>query len=263
MDVGKERRLRRILGSDGRTVMVPMDHGVSSGPLPGLVNMQETVARLADGGADAVIVHKGIARIIDVKGMALIVHLSASSDIGPDPDWKVQVTSVKQAIKLGADGISIHVNVGGNPHENSMLADMGRIADECEEYGIPLLAMMYPRGSNIKSQHDVTVVKHVARLGAELGADLVKTNYTGSPETFREIVQGCPVPVIIAGGPKAKTEEDVFRMVYDSVQAGGIGVSIGRNVFQHQNQAVMVKSLSAIVHQKASVEEALKILGEK
>lgn len=263
MNVGKERRLRRIFRKDGRTVMVPMDHGVSSGPLPGLVNMQKTIDRLAAGGADAIIVHKGIARSVDVRGMALIVHLSASTDIGPYPNWKVQVTSVKQAIKLGADGISIHVNVGGDPNEGNMLADMGRIADECEEYGVPLLAMMYPRGPNIKSAHDVDVVKLVARLGAELGADIVKTNYTGSQETFKAVVQGCPVPVIIAGGPKAKTEEDVLRMVYDSVQAGGVGVSIGRNVFQHQNQAAMAKALSAIVHRKASAEEALKILGEK
>jgi fructose-bisphosphate aldolase/2-amino-3,7-dideoxy-D-threo-hept-6-ulosonate synthase len=144
--------------------------------------------------------------------------------------------------------------------ESEMLADMGSIADECEEFSIPLLAMMYPRGPNIKDSNDVEVIKHVSRLGAELGADVIKTNYTGSPETFREVVQSCPVPVVIAGGPKQKTVEGILKMVYDSIQAGGAGVSIGRNTFQHKNPTLMARSLSAIVHKGATVEDSLKIL---
>jgi len=106
-------------------------------------------------------------------------------------------------------------------------------------------------------------VAHAARLGAEIGADIIKTNYTGSPETFRDVVRGCPVPVIIAGGPKAKTVEDILQMAYDAVQCGGAGVSIGRNVFQHKDPTAMVKALSAIVHENASVKDGLKVLGEK
>jgi len=260
MNLGKERRLRRLFREDNRTVIVPMDHGVSIGPIAGLTDMQETIDQLALGGADAVLIHKGIAKHVDVRRMGLIVHLSAGTELGPDPNRKVQVTSVKQALSMGADGVSIHVNVGA-ANEAEMLVDMGRVADECEMLGVPLLAMMYPRGPKIKDGNGVDVVKHVARLGAELGADVVKTNYTGSSESFKEVVRSCLVPVVIAGGPKATTDEDVLRMVYESVQAGGAGVSIGRNVFQHQNPALMVKALSAIVHDKASVEDSLRILG--
>jgi len=262
VSVGKKRRLGRIFREDGRTVIVPMDHGVTMGPVTGLANMQEIVDKLSLGGADAIVVHKGIAKNAELHKMGLITHLSASTNLGQSPDWKVQVTSVLQAIRLGADGVSIHVNAGAE-NENSMLVDMGVIADECDEYGIPLLAMMYPRGPNIKSGHDPALVKHVARLGGELGADVVKTNFTGSVESFREVVRGCPVPVVIAGGPKAGTDEEVLRMVYDSVQAGGVGVSIGRNVFQHRNPTSMVKALVAIIHEGANVKEGLEILEEE
>jgi len=127
---------------------------------------------------------------------------------------------------------------------------------------VPLLAMMYPRGPKIQNQHAVDVVAHAARLGAELGADIVKTNYTGDVETFKEVVRSCYVPVIIAGGPKVETALEVLQMVHDSIRAGSAGLSIGRNVFQHENPTLMVKALSAIVHKGASVNEASKILGE-
>lgn len=261
MNLGKERRLRRIFREDERTVIVPMDHGISIGPVKGLINMQETINNLSMSGVDAVVINKGIAKYVDVKKMGLIVHLSASTELSPDPNWKVQVTSVKQALKMGADGVSIHINIGA-ANECNMLSDMGRIADECEDLGVPLIAMIYPRGPNIKNNHDVELVKHIARLGAELGADVVKTNYTGSLETFREVVKGCPVPVVIAGGPKVKTDEDLLKMVFDSIQAGGVGVSIGRNVFQDPNPALIVRALSAIVHNNSTINDAIRILGE-
>jgi fructose-bisphosphate aldolase/2-amino-3,7-dideoxy-D-threo-hept-6-ulosonate synthase len=143
-----------------------------------------------------------------------------------------------------------------------MLQTLGDVACECDDYGMPLLAMMYPRGPSIKNAHAAEVVAHAARLGAELGADIIKTNYTGDPETFETVTESCPVPVIIAGGPKAETSKDVLQMVKDSVNAGGAGLSIGRNVFQHSAPDKMVKALSAIVHDSASVADALKILGE-
>jgi fructose-bisphosphate aldolase/2-amino-3,7-dideoxy-D-threo-hept-6-ulosonate synthase len=116
------------------------------------------------------------------------------------------------------------------------------------EWGIPLLAMMYTRGPNIKNEYDVKLVKHAARVGAELGADIVKVPYTGSPESFREVVEGCFVPVVIAGGEKMDTDEEVLRMVEGAIRVGGAGVSIGRNVFQNEDPARMVKEISKIVH---------------
>jgi predicted phospho-2-dehydro-3-deoxyheptonate aldolase len=260
MNVGKKRRLKRIF-LNGKTVIIPMDHGVTSGPIKGLTNMQDIVDKLVLGGANGIVVHKGIAKTIDTKGLGLIIHLSASTKYSLNPNRKVIVCSIEEAIRLGADAISVHINVG-DEKEPEMLESLGKIADECDRFGMPLLAMMYPRGAKVSNEHDFEAVAHAARLGAELGADIIKTNYTGSVETFKKVVESCPVPVVVAGGPKAETTREVLQMVYDSLKAGGAGVSIGRNVFQHENPSAMTKALVAIVHKGASVDEALKILGE-
>jgi fructose-bisphosphate aldolase/2-amino-3,7-dideoxy-D-threo-hept-6-ulosonate synthase len=259
MDSGKRRRLKRIFRDDGRTVIVPMDHGVTDGPIAGLVRMQDIIDELLDGKVDAVLVHRGIAKNVDVGKAGLIVHLSGITRLSPDPNNKVQVCSVEEALRIGADAVSVHINVGAK-QEDKMLVKLGSVADDCDKYGVPLLAMMYPRGPKIKDEHAVDAVAHAARLGAELGADIIKTNYTGDIESFKDVIQGCPVPVIIAGGPKVETVRDVLQMVHDSIKAGGSGLSIGRNVFQNEHPTSMVKSLSSIVHHSASVEEALKIM---
>jgi DhnA family fructose-bisphosphate aldolase class Ia len=155
----------------------------------------------------------------------------------------------------------VHVNVGA-VDEDKMLAKLGRVADECDLLGMPLLAMMYPRGPKIANEHATDAVAHAARIGAELGADIVKTNYTGDTESFRRVVETCPVPVVIAGGPKSETPLDVLQMVHNSLDSGCAGLSIGRNVFQHKNPTLMVKALVAIVHENATVGQATKILGE-
>jgi fructose-bisphosphate aldolase/2-amino-3,7-dideoxy-D-threo-hept-6-ulosonate synthase len=239
-----------------------MDHGVSIGPVKGIENMQDAVNRLLKGRADAVVLHKGIAKRVNINGAGLIIHLSAISNLTPNCQNKVQVCTVQEAVRLGADAVSVHVNIGAQD-ECAMLTTLGRVADECDQYGMPLLAMMYPRGPKIPNEHDPTAVAHAARVGAELGADIIKTNYTGNIETFRHVVEACPVPVIIAGGPKAETTREILQMVHDSMKAGGAGLSIGRNVFQHENPTLMVKALVAIVHDNASVEQALRPLGEE
>ncbi len=263
-EIGKRIRLERIMNRDTkRMVIIPMDHGIAMGPVEGLRDMRETINKVAEGGANAVLLHKGIIRA-GYRGygrdIGLVMHLSASTGLGPDPDNKVLVSSVEEAIKFGADAVSIHINVGSDT-EPRQLETMGAVVKECEDWGMPLLAMMYPRGKKIKSQFDVEVVKQAARIGAELGADVVKTNYTGSPETFREVVEGCPVPVVIAGGPKTETDEAFCQMVYDAIQAGGAGAAPGRNVFQHKNPSAIVKAVSAIVHNGATVKEGLRIVG--
>ncbi len=251
--IGKKIRLQRLINRNtGKTIIVPMDHGVTVGPIPGLIDMAKTVNSVADGGANAILMHKGIVETghrNSGKDIGLIVHLSASTILSPDSNAKTLVCSVEEAVRLGADGVSIHVNIGANT-ESDMLSKMGKVSRGCRDWGMPLLAMMYTRGAKIKNEYDVNVVKHAARVGAELGADIVKVNYTGSPETFRDVVEGCPVPVVIAGGEKMETDEEILEMVRGSIQAGGAGVSIGRNVFQHENPATIVRKISEIVHGK-------------
>lgn len=264
--IGKEIRLERIIHRDTeKTVIVPMDHGVSVGPILGITNIREAITQVVDGGADAVIVHKGmVARGHRGRGpdVGLIVHLSASTSLPPEPNAKTLVCSVEEAIKLGADGVSVHVNIGDD-HERQMLADLGNVSRAASEWGMPLLAMVYPRGEKIRDEYDSEVIKHAARVGAELGADMVKVAYTGSPDSFQKVVEGCPVPVIIAGGPRMESDRDILEMVKGAMEAGASGTSIGRNVFQHQNPARIVAALSMIVHRNATVEEALKVMGRE
>jgi class I fructose-bisphosphate aldolase len=261
LEAGKKRRLKRIFRSDNKTVIVPMDHGVTVGPISGLTKMQDIIDKLLLGDVDAVLINRGIAKKVDTGNAGLIIHLSGISGLCPEPNNKMQIGTVDDAVRLGADAVSVHINVGSK-HEDSMLAALGKVACECDDFGMPLLAMMYPRGPNIKNAHSADVVAHAARLGAELGADIIKTNYTGDVESFKQVTDSCPVPVIIAGGPKAETTKDVLQIVKESITGGGAGLSIGRNVFQHENPTNIVKALSAIVHDNASIADALKILGE-
>jgi len=262
--LGKSIRMERIVDRNtGRTVIVPMDHGISVGPIDGIKDMKQTIQQVAEGGANAIVEHKGlVGEGHRGKGqdIGLIIHLSASTSLSPTPHAKTLVCSVEEAMKLGADAISIHVNLG-NGQEKEMLNDFGRISYDSRTWGVPLLAMIYPRGDKIEDEYDVEFIKHAARVGDEMGADIVKVSYTGSVDTFREVVEGCSIPVVIAGGEKMDSDKDILEMVKGSIDAGGAGVSIGRNVFQHKSPKLMVQAISAIVNEDCSVEDALKILG--
>ncbi len=261
--IGKIIRMERIMDrKSGKTVIVPMDHGITMGPIKGLENMIDAVSKMANGGANAIVLHKGIVKAGHRGGgkdVGLIMHLSGSTSMSPEPNNKVPVCTVEEGMKLGADAISVQVNLGSEG-DTQMLAYLGEVSRICQDWGMPLLAMMYPRGKKIASEFDVKFVKHAARVGAELGADIVKVNYTGSAETFRKVVEGCPVPVVIAGGEKVETDEQLFEMVSGAMKAGAAGVSIGRNAFQHVSPEQIVTAIGKLVHENASPEEARKVL---
>jgi class I fructose-bisphosphate aldolase len=261
--IGKRIRMERIVNRNtGNTVIVPMDHGISSGPIDGLKDMKQAIQNVAEGGANAIVEHKGLVgegHRGEGKDIGLIIHLSASTSLSPYPNVKTLVCTVEEAIKLGADAVSIHVNLG-NGQEKEMLKDFGRVSYEARMWGMPLLAMIYPRGEKIKDEYDVDAIKHAARVGDEMGADIVKVSYTGSRETFAKVVEGCSVPIVIAGGAKMDSDREILEMVKGSIEAGGAGVSIGRNVFQHKDPTRMVRAISAIVHGNGSVEDALRLL---
>lgn len=237
-----------------------MDHGLTVGTIKGLENLANIVDKVAIGGANAVLMHSGMVGAGHRQygqDIGLIIHLSGATSLTPDPDRKVLVCSVERALKMGADGVSIHINIGAD-EEPEMLQDARRVVESSREWGLPLIAMMYPRGKKIKDENAPEVVNIAVRAGAELGADIVKTNYTGDIDSFKYIVKSVHVPVIIAGGPKTDTIQDLLQLVYDSIQAGGRGVAFGRNVFQAEDPIKIVKALSKIVHHNYMVEEVLK-----
>ncbi|MBT9132708.1 MAG: 2-amino-4,5-dihydroxy-6-oxo-7-(phosphonooxy)heptanoate synthase [Syntrophomonadaceae bacterium] len=259
--LGKKIRMERIFNrASGRTVIVPLDHGVTVGPIEGLVNLCDIVNKVAEGGANAVLGHLGLplhGHRGYGKDIGLILHLSASTALSPEPNSKVIINPVETALKIGADGVSIHVNLGA-VDEREMLRDFGYISNRCLEWGMPLLTMVYTRGPKIKNEYDKEVVKHAARVGAELGADIVKVNYTGDPKSFSEVIEGCPIPVVIAGGEKVETDEDLLQMVEGALKAGAAGVSIGRNAFQHEDPIAIVRAIGKMVHENASIKEAMR-----
>ncbi len=263
--IGKNIRLERIIDRNShKTVIIPMDHGITVGPVKGLTNMRDAVSKVVAGGANAVLMHKGLPRFChrgEGRDVGLIIHLSAGTAISPDPNAKELVCTVEEAIKIGADAVSVHINLGAET-DRQMLRQLGFVGQRCMEWQMPLVAMMYTRGPKIKNEYDVGNVKHAARVAAELGADIVKVSYTGSSESFFEVVEGCSVPVVIAGGEKMETDEEIFEMVEGALSAGAAGVSIGRNAFQHENPTKMVAALSKMVHEGVSVEKAVVILKE-
>ena len=240
-----------------------MDHGLTLGPIKGIErNLGEMVNKIALGGANAVLGHVGIP-LYGHRGygpdIGLILHLSGSTSLSPESNYKVLVNNVLEAVKLGADGVSLHINIGTKT-DPEMLEILGNISRECREFGMPLLAMMYPRGENVDNEYDVQVVKIAARVAAELGADLVKTNWTGDPDSFKEVVTGCMAPVIIAGGVKASMKE-LLEVTKQSIEVGGAGVAYGRNVFQAEDPTKVVEALYLVVHKNYEVNEAIKEIG--
>ncbi|MFH1285456.1 MAG: 2-amino-3,7-dideoxy-D-threo-hept-6-ulosonate synthase [Candidatus Micrarchaeota archaeon] len=264
--LGKQIRLDRLRDrKTKRMLLIPMDHGFGMGPIEGLEDMASMVNKVAEGGANAVLLHKGVVKSGYRgygKDIGLIIHMSGSTALAIDGNAKVLTCSVEEALKLGADGVSIHVNIGAQT-EAKMLEDAGRISRECEEWGIPLLTMVYARGEGIKK--DMALAEKVAmvsRTAYELGTDIIKTSYTGDVKSFEKVVNSCPVPIVIAGGPKMDTEKDVLEMVKDSIECGGAGVAFGRNVFQARDPTALCRALSLVIHKNGSIKEALELLKE-
>lgn len=233
---GYKRRLGRFFDPvNGKTMILPLDHGGSEGLVSGLGDMGGLLASLGGTAVRAVVLHKGMAQAysdrLDVD-LNLIVHLSAGTKHGLPSYSKALVCSVQEALRLGADAVSVHVNIG-NDLEDRMLADLGMVVDEAHQWGVPVIAMVYARGGQIIKEHDPSLVAHCIRLGAELGADMVKVPFSNEQKVFSQAVASCPVPVVVAGGARHADFEDLILMVKNSMQCGIKGVSIGRNVFQH------------------------------
>jgi 2-amino-4,5-dihydroxy-6-oxo-7-(phosphonooxy)heptanoate synthase len=257
----RQLRLRRLYRcDDDRLLVVPLDHSLTDGPIvsaPG--GLRRLVAQLSSGGADAIVVHKGALRGLDAKsflGTSLIVHLSASTSHAPDPDAKYLVATVAEAVRLGADAVSVHVNVGSRD-EARQVGDMAAVAEACDRWNLPLLAMMYPRGPQIDNPRDPALLAHVAVLAADLGADIVKTLYAGSPEEMRDVVNSSPIPVIVAGGPRLELADDVLDFVDQALLSGVSGFAMGRNIFQAADPAGLTRRIVDHLHAGSPAHNAV------
>jgi fructose-bisphosphate aldolase/2-amino-3,7-dideoxy-D-threo-hept-6-ulosonate synthase len=264
MAPGIGARLDRI-GIDGKYVNIPMDHGITIGATDGLRDIESTIDAVTRAGANSVLTQKGLApRVHPNKNDAgYLVHCNASTVIGPASNDKRVTCTVEEALRAGADAVSIHLNVGSDyePRQIEQLADL---VAEAHQYGLPVLAMTYARGGNLEGEdpeHDAEYLAHAVRLGEELGADVLKTAYSGDSESFERVIAATGKPVIVAGG-SPRDDRAMLEQVRGAMDAGAAGVSTGRSAFQHDQPGAYVRAVSAIVHDDVSVETALSELGD-
>ncbi len=253
---GRQHRLQHLYRHGAGLFTVPLDHSVSSGPIASVSGLDKLVGQLASNGVDAVVLHKGRIRHIDHRwfnDMALIIHMSASTSRAPNPDGKYLVATVEEALRLGADAVSVHVNLG-SADESQQIADLAAVADACSLWNMPLMAMMYPRGPLIKNPNDPDLVSHAAALAADLGADLVKTVYVGNVDAMKEVVRGCPVPIVVAGGAHLGDVESTESFVQEVMSTGVEGIAMGRNIFQATDPATAANRIAEIVHGSLAIE---------
>jgi len=252
MSWGLQNRLRRFIKRDGHTIMLAVDHGYFMGPTRRLENPRATIEPLL-AYTDAVMLTRGVLRncLDSETETPFVLRVSGGASIlNEDISNEVQTTSVRHAVQLNASAMALSIFVG-SPHEHQTLAALGHLVNEGEELGMPVLAVTAV-GKELEKR-DARYLGLATRIAAELGAHVVKTYYC---DDFRKVVEGCPVPLVVAGGPKLETELDVFQLTYDAIHDGAVGVDMGRNIWQNDHPVAMIRAVRAIVHEGASVKEA-------
>ncbi|HLE02681.1 MAG TPA: 3-hydroxy-5-phosphonooxypentane-2,4-dione thiolase [Dehalococcoidia bacterium] len=252
MDWGMKNRLARLIQPDGHCLFLPIDHGYFQGPTTKLERPGETIKPLIPY-FDALFVTRGVLRAaIDPENTKpVILRVSGGASIvGKDLSHEGLTTSVKEALRLNASAVGISIFVGSE-HERESLLNLAKLVDEGEEYGLPVMAVTAV-GKELEKR-EARYLALCCRIAAELGARVVKTYWC---EGFEKVVNGCPVPVVIAGGPKVDTELEVFNFVHDGMEKGAIGVNLGRNIWQHEHPVAMIKALRAIIHENANPKQA-------
>ncbi|VUT25918.1 MAG: Autoinducer 2 (AI-2) aldolase LsrF [Candidatus Methanolliviera sp. GoM_asphalt] len=258
MDWGMKNRLAQVIKSDGHCLFMPIDHGYFQGPTRRLEKPGETVEPLLPY-CDALFVTRGVLRssIDPEKSKPIILRVSGgTSVIGKDLANEGITTSMEEAIRLNVSAVGISIFVGSD-YERESLLNLSKLVDEGEAYGIPVMAVTAV-GKELKKR-DARYLALSCRIAAELGAKIVKTYWC---EDFEKVVDGCPVPVVMAGGPKTETELEVFEFVYDGIQKGAIGVNLGRNVWQNDHPVAMIRALRSIIHEDAIPKEANELFNE-
>ncbi len=254
MDWGMKNRLSQLIQPDGRAMFLPIDHGYFQGPTRKLEEPGKTVEPILPY-ADAIMLTRGILRscVDPAKTKPVILRVSGGTSMArrKELDQEGITTSVREAIRLNASAVSMSVFVGA-PNEHETLLNLSNLVNECEEYGIPVMAVTAV-GAELEKR-EARYLALACRIAAELGARVVKTYYC--EEGFEKVVRGCPVPVVMAGGPKVETELEVFEFIHDGIQKGAIGVNLGRNIWQHKHPVAMAKSIRAIIHKNATPKEA-------
>jgi 3-hydroxy-5-phosphonooxypentane-2,4-dione thiolase len=258
MDWGMKNRLSRVILKDGHCFFLPIDHGYFQGPTTCLEKPGDTIRPLLPY-ADALFVTRGVLRhcVEPDTDVPIILRVSGcTSIVGEDLANEALTTSIEDILRLNVAAVGVSVFVGSK-YEHQTIKNLADLVNQCENYGIPVMAVTAV-GKEMEKR-DARYLGLASRICAELGARVVKTYYC---ENFEKVVQGCPVPVVIAGGPLCETELEVMEFVYDGMQQGAIGVNLGRNVWKNPNPVAMMQALRAIIHENATPAQAHEIFSE-
>ncbi len=251
-----KNRLSRIIKPDtNRTVMLALDHGYFLGPTKKLEDARSTIEPLLPY-ADALMLTRGILRTSVDPGedVPIVLRVSGGSSIvGKDLSNEGITTCMEEAVRLNVSAVALSIFVGTD-YEHQTLCNLATLVDQALPYGIPVLAVTAV-GKEL-GKRDVRFLSLSCRIAAELGASYVKTYYC---DEFEKIVESCPIPIVIAGGPKLETELDALEMAHNAVEKGAAGVDMGRNIWQSPHPVAMIKAIRAVVHQKMSPQEAHQI----
>jgi putative autoinducer-2 (AI-2) aldolase len=256
MDWGIQNRLNRLIQKDGKALFLPIDHGYFQGPTRKLEKPGETIKPLIPY-ADAIMMTRGVLRNCVNPGIEKPIILRVSggnSVIGDDLSNEGQITSITEIIRLNASAVSMSIYIGGK-YEHQTLMNFAQLVDQCEDYGIPVMAVTAV--GREMGKRTARYLGLCSRIAAELGARVVKTYYC--EEDFAKVVDGCPVPVVIAGGPKVDSALEVFEFVYDGLHSGAIGVNLGRNIWQHQYPIAMIQAIRGVIHKGLKPKEAQEL----
>jgi len=252
MDWGMKNRMAQLIQADGHCLFLPVDHGYFQGPTRKLEEPRKTIEPLLPY-ADALFITRGVLRssVDPDKSKPIILRVSGgTSMVGKDLANEGITTSIEEAIRLNVSAMGLSIFVGTDYEHNSLL-NLARLVNEGEKYGIPVMAVTAV-GKELEKR-DARFLALSSRIAAELGARVVKTYWC---KDFEKVVRGCPVPVVIAGGPQVDTEFEVFEFVHDGMQKGAIGVNLGRNIWQNDFPIAMIKAIRTIIHENASPKEA-------
>ncbi|WP_048055232.1 class I fructose-bisphosphate aldolase [Pyrococcus sp. NA2] len=273
--LGIRRRLKRFFRRDRRALIFALDHGFEHGPTDfepvwDHVNPKVIIRKVVRAGIDGVMMLPGLARIAgdEVKpNVGLMIKLTSKTNLRPKPEQLIQsqLAFVDDAIKLGADAVAATV-YWGSPQEDAMMRQFAEIASYAHDLGIPVVQLAYPRGPHIDEKYgrkeDYRVVMYGARAAAEIGADMIKTYWTGSRESFAKVVDAAAgVPVLLSGGAKTENPLEFLKIVWEVIEAGGSGAVVGRNIFQRENPEPMVRAIIRVIHRNEDPEEAAKAEG--
>ncbi|MBN2143789.1 MAG: 3-hydroxy-5-phosphonooxypentane-2,4-dione thiolase [Candidatus Aureabacteria bacterium] len=260
MDWGMRNRLSKLIQTDGKCFFMPIDHGYFQGPTSCLEKPGKTIAPLFPY-YDALFVTRGVLRsaIDPLTSKPIILRVSGGTSMaGKDLANESITTSIEEIIRLNVSAVGISIFVGSD-YERQTLQNLSDMVNQCENVGIPVMAVTAV-GKEMEKR-DSRYLALSCRIAAELGAKVVKTYWC--EENFEKVVNGCPVPVVMAGGPKCETEKQVFEFVCDGIQKGSIGINLGRNVWQSKHPVAMARALYAIIHEKADVKKAQEVFNEE